>query len=75
MINRLIVGDFLKWRLIESHFLTTIKIAINGFKVVVGILFCKLYFWIILSENGIGFKQIMQIPEVNIKLVVYSGIV
>ena len=55
--------------------LPTIKIAINGLKVVVGILFCKLYFGIILSENVIDFKQILSIPEVNIKLVVYSGIV
>ena len=49
----------------------TIKIAINGLKVVVEILFCKLYFWIILSENFIGFKQNMTIPEVSIKMVVY----
>ena len=55
--------------------LPTITIAINDLKVVVEILFCKLYFWIILSENLIGFKQNVQIPEVNVKLVVYSCIV
>ena len=59
----------------RESLLPTIKIAINDLKVVVGILFCKLYFFIILSENVIGFKQIMPILEVNIKLVVYSGIV
>ena len=40
----------------------TIKIAINGLKVVIEIVFCKLYFWIILSENLIGFKQNLPIP-------------
>ena len=55
--------------------LSTIKITINGLKVVVGKLFCKVYFSIILSENVIGFKQIMPILEVKIKLVVYSCIV
>ena len=59
----------------RESLLPTIKIAINGLKVVVEILFCKLYFLIILSENLIGFKQNMPIPEVNIKLVVYSCIV
>ena len=48
--------------------LATIKIVINGLKVVVEILFCKLYLWIILSKNLIGFKQNMTILEVNIKL-------
>ena len=55
--------------------LPTIKIVMNGLKVLVEILFCKLYFWKILSKNLIGFKQNMPIPEVNIKLVVYSCIV
>ena len=59
----------------REPFLPMIKIAINGLKVVVEILFCKLYFWMILSENLIGFRQNMPIPEVNIKLLVYSCIV
>ena len=59
----------------REHILSTIKIAINGLKVVGEILFCKVYFWIILSKNLIGFKQNVPIPEINIKLVVYSCIV
>ena len=59
----------------QEPLLPTIKIAINGLKVEVEILFCKLYFWIILSETLIGFKQNVPIVEVNIKLVVYFCIV
>ena len=66
---------FHKMAINREPLLPTIKIAINGLKVVVEFLFCKLYFWIILSENLFGFKQNMPIPEVNIKLVVYSCIV